>query len=86
MLAADEAYMLSNPPVSQMCSNFFQRHHALDAHTTNFHSRAISQFAILSIKILTVDELFRLAISKSIFGIPAVWPNFFPASLKGRDL
>jgi len=25
---------------------FFQRHHALDAHTTNFHSTAISQIPI----------------------------------------
>jgi len=57
-------------------------HDALDAHTTNFHSTAISRFPIMSIKIWAIFGLFRLTFSKLIFCIPAGWPNFFSASLK----
>jgi len=41
-------YMLSYRPVSHKCSNFWYRHHALDAHTPNFHSADISRFPIFS--------------------------------------
>jgi len=81
-LAAVKACMLSGPPVSHVCFNFFSRHHALDAHTTNLHTKVISRFPILSIKILAVLGLFRLTFSKLIFGLAAGWPNFFRASLK----
>ena len=63
---------------------WWQRHHALDAHTTNFYSTVISRFPILSTKILAVFGLFRFTFSKLIFGIPAGWPKIFPASLKHR--
>jgi len=65
-----------------MCSNFFQRHHALGAHTTNFHTTAISRFPILSIKFVADFDSFCLTFSTLIFCIQAGWPNFFPASLK----
>jgi len=77
-LAAVKVYMLSDPPASNMCFNFFKRHHALDAHTTNFYTAAISRFPILLIKILAV---FRLTFSILIFCILAGWTKFFPASL-----
>jgi len=52
--------MLSCPPVSQKCSNFWQRHHALDAHTPNFH---VSAFVFLSIITATLFT-FELPISR----------------------
>jgi len=36
--------MFSFSSVSHKCSNFSSRHHALDAHTTNFYAAAVSQF------------------------------------------
>jgi len=44
MVAPVKPHMLSRPSVSHRCSNVRERHHALDAHTTNFDIAAISRF------------------------------------------
>jgi len=41
--------MQSFPSLSHKCSNFFERHHALDAHTTNFYTAALCRFTEFSI-------------------------------------
>jgi len=48
VVAPVKPYMLSCPPVahvfSNLWSNFWYRRHALDTHTPNFHTAAISRF------------------------------------------
>jgi len=60
--------------------HLFQRHHAPDAHTTNFHNTAISRFHIVSLNIslfwFISSHFFQL-----MFPFRAGWPNFFLASL-----
>ena len=72
--------MVSCPSVSHKCYNFFQRHYALDAHTTNFLYTAISPFPIFPFKFSIVFVSFLFAFFDSIFFVPAGWPNFLPAS------
>ena len=74
-------HMLSYSPVSQKCSNFWQRHHALDAHIPHLYTTAISRFPILLIKNFVTFGLFVFTFSNFIFFIPAGWPTFFKASL-----
>jgi len=78
--------MLSDPPVSRQCSNFWQRHHALDAHILNYHTAAISRFPILSIKFFVIFGLFLFTLFNLIFFIPAGWPNFFTVNLRSARL
>jgi len=51
-------YMLSCPPASQKCSNFVQRHHALDPHTTNAQTAAISEISTFWLILIKVSSLF----------------------------
>jgi len=57
------------------------RYHALDAHTPNFHTAAISRFPIFLIKFFIIFGLFLFIFFNLIFFILAGWPNFFTASL-----
>ena len=64
--------------LTHKCSNFLQRHHALDTHTTNFHTAAISRFPKF---IFVIFGSFFLTLSNLFFSFRAGWPNFFPESL-----
>ena len=44
-------------------SNFFQRHHAPDAHITNFHTAAMSRFPIFPLNLFVISGSFLLIFS-----------------------
>jgi len=69
-LAAVKVYMLADPPVSHMCSNFFSSNIIMPSTPTppTFTTQLFLDFTILPMKILTVFGLFRLTWSKLIFG------------------
>ena len=77
VLAPWKPYMLNCPQVSHTCSNFFPRHHSLDAHTTNFYPAAIFRFPMFSI---TVFGSFLLTFSIDFF-----IPGWMAKSLPGQS-
>jgi len=65
VVAPVKPYKLSSPSLSHKCSIFFERHHALDAHTTNFYTAAICRFTEFLISPWFISPLKKVRRTKN---------------------
>jgi len=70
--------------VTHILQNFPQRHHALDAHTTNFHFVAISRIPILFDQIVAIVGLSQACFFQIDFFHSGRMTKFLPGQSEQR--